>query len=128
MKQFETIERCGRLHVVKNGVESAEFAIPSLDGHVVYLPEYLLERKTREAALAFIAASMDTWYTVAEAAVRLVELDKADKPPAIQTMYRWLRAGRFPRAIKVGKVGRGGSWRLPETALWEFTRKGGEKQ
>lgn len=118
MKQFETIEKCGRLYVIKNGVESAEFVIPSFDGYAVYQPEYVLECKTCKAALAIIALGMDDWYTVPEAAARLVELGKVDKQPAAQTMYRWLRAGkRFPGAIKVGKVGRGGSWRIPEAAL-----------
>ena len=126
--KFETVERFGRVHVVKNGVESAEFVILSFDGHAVYQPEYLLECKTRETALEIIAHGMDNWYTVLQAAERLAELGKVATAPERHTMYRWLSAGRFLGAIRIpGMRGRGHPWRIPEEALRKFNR-GGEKR
>ena len=57
---------------------------------------------------------------IIRAALRLAELGQVDKPPSTATMYRWLRAGRFPGAVKIQAVGRGGSWRLPEEMLRKF--------
>ena len=126
---YETVERCGRLHVVKNGVESACFAQPALRGRwATTMPQVEFTTSTRAIALDLIAGGMDDWHTVTEAAIRLVELGKADKPPALKTMYRWIHGGQLPGAIKVDTVGRGGSWRIPEEALREFTKRGGEKK
>ena len=127
---YETMERCGRTYAVKNGVESEYFTIPGAgDCWLIYRPiRHGFASSSLTGALTVIADRMGAWYTVTEAATRLVELGKADKPPAVQTMYRWLRRGRFPGAIKVRTVvGRGGSWRIPEAALREFTR-GDEKK
>lgn len=121
---YETVERCGRVHVVKNGVESAEFVQQAPSGRwATTMPQVEFLTNTRAIALDLIAEGMDDWYTVPEAAARLAELGKVDVPPSMQTMYRWLRAGRFPGAIKVPEVGRGGSWRLSEKTLREFKGK-----
>lgn len=129
--KVETVERYGRVYVVKNGVESIEFVMPSFDGYMIFAPAPWAEFKTLNGAIEGIASLiMDKWYTVSEAALYLVELGKTAKPPVPQTMYRWLSSeGRFPGAIKIrgtGAMGRGGAWRIPETALREF--KGGEKK
>ena len=126
---FETVEHCGRIHVVKNGVESWGFVTLGYVGNywLVYRPVFQDQTASLETALAAVAARMDTWHAVIEAAVRLAELGKVTKPPHPKTMCRWAREGRFLGAIKVGQ-GQGGSWRISETALREFTKRGGEKK
>ena len=131
MRQYETVERCGRTHVVENGVESECFITPGRgDRWLIFHPVLYDQVSSLKEALAFLSASIDVWHTVPQAAIRLVELGKADKPPALKTVYRWIHSGRLPGAIKVrtGGPGRGGSWRIPETALREFTKRGGEKE
>jgi len=127
---FKAVVRCGRIHVVKNGVESECFAVLGHSGHwLIFHPVLCDQVSSLEKMLRFLTASMDTWYTVTEAAARLVELGKTGKrPSAVQTMYRWLRQGRFPGAIKIQAAGRGGPWRIPEAALRKFTKRGGEKK
>ena len=123
--EFKTVDRCGRIHVVKNGVESAGFIERDRGGNWGRWDFVLVAVGSRGEGLAAITNAMDTWYTVPQAAVRLVELGKCAKPPHPKTVCRWLRAGWFPGAIKVGP-GQGGSWRLSETSLGEFTKRGGE--
>lgn len=125
--EFETVERCGRIHVIKNGVESAGFIERDRGGRRWGCWDFVLVTVgLADEGLAHIAAAMDDWHTVLQAAVRLVELGKVTKPPATQTMYRWLQDGRFQGAIKVRRgPGRGGTWRLSESSLREFERGGG---
>lgn len=127
MRNLETVERCGHVHVIINGVESDAFASPEDNYWRICFPVARVQVFSLEKALNIIADNMDDWHTVAEAADRLAELGKADRPPSTKTMYRWIHAGRFPGAIKVETVGRGGSWRISETALREY-EKGGEKK
>jgi len=122
---YKTVERCGRTHIVKNGVESAEFVQQAPNGRwATTMPQVEFLTNTRAIALNLIAEGMDDWHAVSQAAARLVELGKVAKLPVMQTMYRWIREGRFPGAIKAPMVGRGGAWRLSETSLVEF--KGGK--
>lgn len=116
---FETVKIGDDIHVSINNVVSAAFVRQGSkhNAWVIMTPRIAQMAETLEEALALIAAGMDTWYTVTEAAIRLVELGKKAKPPARQTMCRWLGQGRFPGAIKVQTAGRGGSWRIPEAAL-----------
>lgn len=124
---FKTVEHSGRIHVVNNGVESKQFTCPGYNDHwLIYSPILCGQATSLEEAVGTIAFGLDAWYTVTKAAIRLAELGKADKPPSTATMYRWLRAGRFPGAVKIQGVGQGGTWRIPEAALRNF-RKGGEK-
>ena len=123
--EFETRERCGRIHVVKNGVESAEFVISSFDGYTVFAPESWGEWKTLNAALESIARLyMDDWYTATQAAEVLVEMGVFDEPPSPQRVTKWCRDGLLPGAIKVRALrGSGGAWRIPASALLAFAER-----
>ena len=130
--EFEIVDRCGRIHVRKNGVEGEWFVRPGHpdygDYYLVYSPILYYRAATLDEALAIVARNMETWYTVLQAAARLAELGKVTAAPERHTMYRWLRAGRFPGAIRIpGMRGRGHPWRIPGKALREFNR-GGEKR
>jgi len=63
----------------------------------------------------------------------LFKNDKVKKPLRAQTMYRWLREGRFPNAHK-GPSARGGGphgrWRIPLSDLEAFVapRPGPQKK
>ena len=125
---FETVERCGRTYVIKNGVESAGFIKRDYGGNWGRWDFVLVAVGSRGDGLAAIAAGMDDWYTVPQAAARLAEMGKVTAAPERHTMYRWLRAGRFPGAIRIpGMRGRGHPWRIPGKALREFNRGGEEK-
>lgn len=128
---FETVEHCGRVHVVKNGVESEGFVSPGLRyAHIVFRPEYWTRYDTLEEALTLIAGWMDTWHTISQAAARLVELGAFNEPPSSQMMGQWARAGLFPGAMKIlgkGARGSGGSWRIPEAGLVEFMERRKER-
>lgn len=118
--EFETVERCGRIYAVKNGVESAGFIKRDRGGGWGRWDFVLVAAGTADEGLAAIAAGMDTWYTAAEAAERLVEMDVFDKPPTVKKVCGWARDGLLPGAVKVkgkGGAGRGGSWRISESAL-----------
>jgi len=121
--EFETVEQqCGHIHVIKNGVESARFVQQIYGDWVIMVPQVEFTARNLADALNLIAKSMNTWYTVSQAAVRLVELGAASKSPHRKTVCRWCREGRFLGAIKVGR-GQGGSWRVSETALTEFAKR-----
>lgn len=122
---IETVKRCGRIHVVNGGVESAEFVELTSSGEFgVFVPYLVRLTETAEMAAADIARNMDIWYTIPQAAQRLVQLGKCTTPPHPKTMCRWARAGRFPGAVKVpGRGGRGGEWRISRSALWAFPER-----
>lgn len=126
--EFETVKHSGRLHVIVNGVESEDFAVPGAGGcWLIYQPiRRGFASSSLEEALVIIALGMDTWYTAKEAAERLVELGAYDIAPSAREVCGWARNGLLPGAIKVSAPGRGGSWRIPEAALREF--KGSEKK
>jgi len=130
--EFETVERSGRVHVVENGVESANYvkSTKSITGQWVVMTSRLnYIADTRNEALERIAESMGTWYTIAQASERLVELGAFTEPPSRQMMGTWCRKGQLPGAFKAvgaGCRGGGGSWRIPASALPGFMewRKG----
>jgi hypothetical protein len=123
--EFETVERCGRVYVVKNGVESEGFAQQVPGGRwVIMIPQAEYTTSTCAIALDLIAEGMDTWYTAAEAAERLVEIGVFDKVTA-HDVCRWARDGLLPSSVKVPKPGQGGSWRIPARALEALAERRG---
>ena len=127
--EFETtVERCGRIHIVKNGVESAEYVRYSKTQQrwCLYASHCIGDYDHPSVPLTIIAEGMGKWYTVGEAADRLVELGAFDEPPSTQMVSRWCRGGLLPGAVKVPTQGSGGSWRIPARALVAFAegRKG----
>ena len=124
--EIETVEQCGRVHVVKNSVESAGFIERSRGGDWGHWDFVLVASGTASEGLAAIAEAMDTWYTATEAAEHLVEMDVFDKPPTAKKVCGWARDGLLPGAIKItgkGGAGQGGSWRIPGKALEAFVNK-----
>ena len=104
--EFKTVEHSGRVHVIQNGVESECFAIVGYGDHwLIYCPTLCVQTNLLENALEFIAAGMDTWYTVPQAAARLVELGKCNRAPHDQTICRWCREDQFPDAVRAGPAG-----------------------
>lgn len=129
---FETVERQGRIHVVKNGVESrlsAERDVGIGSGRTMWnirRPYVTRVTDTLKNALEMIAADMNTWYTATEAAARLVEMGVFDEPPSPQRVTKWCRDGLLPSAFKLlgrGARGSGGAWRIPEAALRAFAER-----
>ena len=121
---YEVVERFGRIHIIKNGVESAAFAVPRFNR--IYRPDPCERCETLANALELIAARMDDWYTATEAAERLVEMGVFDEAPSAHDVCLWARNGLLPGAIKItgkGGAGRGGSWRIPEKALETLANK-----
>ena len=125
--EFETVNRRGRIYVTVNGVEAAGFAIQGAGGCVIYMPRPMQSIETMKEALNILAASMGDWYTVAQAAERLVELGAYDSPPSAHTLANLARARAFPGAFKLLGKGSGGgqrgSWRIPEAGLQEFAER-----
>ena len=129
--EFETVKIGNAWYVVKNGVTGTSFAARMDSGKWGIFMPHLLEplTETLEEALAFVAAGVDTWYTVAQAAERLVELGAYDASPSAQTMASLARAGAFPGAFKLRGQGsgvyggRGGQWRLSEAGLAEHAKR-----
>ena len=121
---FETVERCGRIHVIVNGVESAGFIERDRNGREWGRWDFVLVAvESADEGLAHIADAMGDWYTVTQAAARLVELGAFDEPPSPQMMGIWCRAGKFPGATKIlgrGARGSGGQWRISEAGLVAF--------
>lgn len=123
--EFETVERCGRIHVIKNGVESENFVIPGAGNC------WLIYRSIRdgyassslEEALIVIASGMGNWYTTAQAAECLVEMGVFDKPPTAKKICGWAKDGLLPGAMKASAPGQGGSWRVPEAALMALAER-----
>lgn len=129
---FETVERCGRTHVVVNGVESPTFVRPSGTGlWLVRAPHTDYIADTWDEAVNLIAEDMRIWYTILQAAERLVELGAFDEAPSAQSVGSWARDGLFPGAVKIqGKGGRGsgGSWRIPGAGLMKFAAERRKEQ
>lgn len=123
--EFDTVERCGRVYVSKNGVESTDFVEKSMGNWNIYNAAFYDVALSLEKATARIAFEMGDWYTATEAAARLVELGAFDKAPSAHDICMWARLGLLPGAVKVPgtKGGRGGSWRIPESALAEFMER-----
>ena len=126
--EFETVERCGRVYVVKNGVESAAFVQKVWDGWRQFIPDHIANFNNSQIPLEIIATNMDTWYTSAQAAERLVEMGAYDSPPSVHTMSNLTRAGAFAGAFKLrglrgGRGGQGGAWRIPEAGLQAFVER-----
>jgi len=136
--EFETKQIGNAWYAMINGVTGTSFAARMNGGKWGIFVPHLLEplTETLEEALGFIISGMDTWYTSAEAAIRLVELGAYDSPPSPHTMSNLARAGAFPGAFKLrGKGsgqrggrggqrgGRGGQWRMPEAGLAEFAKR-----
>lgn len=118
--EFDTVERCGRVHVVKNDVESAGFIERDPGGGWGRWDFVLVAVESADEGLAHIASAMGNWYTAQEAAERLVEMGVFDKPPTAHDICLWARSGLLPGSIKIigkGGAGQGGSWRIPESAL-----------
>ena len=118
--EFETVERCGRIHVVKNSVESAGFIKHDHGGGWGHWGFFLVAVGLADEGLAAIAERMDDWYTASEAAERLAEMDVFDKPPTAKKVCGWARDGLLPGAMKItgkGGAGQSGSWRISESAL-----------
>lgn len=130
MMNFETVMIGNALYVRKNGV-LGELSVAQIEGGAwaILTSAIAYTRGTQEEALAFIADQMGDWYTITQAAARLVEMGAFDTSPSAQMMGIWCREGRFPGAVKVrgkGCRGGGGSWRIPASALPGFVewRKG----
>lgn len=118
--EFETVERCGRIHVIVNGVESAGFIERDCGGNWGCWDFVLVAAGPADEGLAHIADAMDTWYTTDQAAARLVELGAYDTAPSAREICGWARNDLLPGAVRVkgkGCAGRGGPWRIPESAL-----------
>lgn len=118
--KFGTVERCGRVHVVKNGVESAAF-VEKVRG-CWYLYDFVIAATIPSPAegIAIIADAMSDWYTTSQAAEALAEMGAFNEPPSTQLVAGWCREGLLPGAVKVrgrGARGSGGSWRIPGAAL-----------
>lgn len=116
--EFETIERCKRTYVIKNGVESAEFIERDCGGGWGRWDFVLVDVGTASEGLIAIAKAMGNWYTAQEAAAWLVEagVEKA----SAHDICLWARNGLLSGAVKItgkGGWGRGGSWRIPQAAL-----------
>ena len=124
--EFETIERCGRIYVVNNGVESAGFVERGRGGGWGRWDFVLVTEGTAGEGLVAIAEAMGNWYTATEAAAWLVKkLGYFDKVSA-HDVCLWARNGLLPGAVKVkgkGGAGQGGSWRIPGKALEAFVNK-----
>ena len=123
---FETVERCGRIYVVKNGVESTAFVEKRRGSWYLYDSVIAAVVPSEDEAITRIANAMDDWYTVQEAAEVLVELGAFDAPPSTQMMCTWAREGKFPGAVKIqgpGGRGSGGSWRISKAGLVEFAKR-----
>ena len=126
--EFETIERCGRVHVVKNGVESAGFIQRRNGGWAILFPEqWDCLPYSRDDALDTISVIMGNWYTTTEAAARLVEMGVFDVAPSAHEVCTWARLGLLPGAVKIGAAGQGGAWRIPESALAAFAAERRER-
>ena len=122
--EFETVERCGRIHVIVNGVESAAYTQRTVwGGWRHFAPDHVGNYSDLQPSLEAIALGMDDWYTILQAAERLVETGVFDEPPSTQMMGIWCREERFPGAMKVrgkGCKGGGGTWRISGAALEMF--------
>ena len=137
---FETVERCGRIHVSINGVVSAAFiqrdagaGLPAQagGGYTILEPRVAHVTETLEEAARIIRGWMDDWYTIPQAAERLVGMGVFDKPPSAQMMGIWCRAGKLPGAMKVRGPkmrGGGGAWRIPDAGLVAFAAERREGQ
>lgn len=124
--EFETVERCGRTYVVRNGVESAGFIERDRGGNWGRWDFVLVAAGSEEEGLATIATAMGNWYTAAQAAQHLVKLGAFNLAPLTPSVCTWARLGLLPGAVKIlgpGGAGRGGSWRIPGKALAEFVEK-----
>ena len=123
--EFETVEQNERVYVSVNNVRAPWFAMPDPDGvgYAIYEPQPVQGCVTLAGAIAIIAEWMGNWYTVTQAATRLVELGAFDSPPSTQMMGIWCRTGKFPGAVKIlgrGARGSGGQWRISEAGLVAF--------
>jgi len=119
-----------RWYVTNNGVMSTafvEFRRQDKGGKwMVMVPKIAHIADTLDEALEIIASDMDTWYTIAQAATRLVEMSVFDDLPSAQRMGNWAREGLFPGAFKLrgpGGRGGGGAWRIPAGAFPEFVER-----
>ena len=122
--EFETVKRCGRTYVVKNGVESAWFTQCCGGGRWRIVQPILYDIGTLDEALKRIAITMGNWHTATQAAEVLVEMGVFDEPPSPQRMTKWCRDGLLPGAIKVRALrGSGGAWRIPASALPIFAER-----
>ena len=123
---IETTEKSGQVHVSVNGVNAQWFAMPDDKGYVIYGPQPVHHAVSLEEAIVLIAEWMGNWYTAAEAAERLVEMDVFSEAPSAHDICLWARNGLLPGAIKItgkGGAGRGGSWRIPGKALETLANK-----
>lgn len=124
--EFETVERCGRTYVVKNGVESSAFVEESKGYWHLFdfvLVDALL---SKDECLARIADALGDWYTAAEAATQLVEMGVLDRLASAHDICLWARNGLLPGSVKISAPGQGGSWRIPEAALRALAERRGQ--
>jgi len=124
---FETVERCGRTYIVKNGVESAAFVEKRRRSWYLYDSVIAAVVPSEDEGITRIANAMDDWYTVAQAAEVLVELGAFDAPPSTQMVCTWAREGKFPGAFKARQRGSGGSWRISEAGIEAFVAERRER-
>ncbi len=119
--EFETVERCGRIHVIVNGVESAGFIERDRNGRDWGRWDFVyVAVGSADEGLAHLANALGDWYTAAEAAERLVKLGAYDVPPSAHDVCAWARLDLLPGSMKItgkGGAGRGGSWRIPGKAI-----------
>ena len=112
------------VHASVNGVISAAFARKCTNGEwAIMVPQIAYSVPTRDEAVRRIARALGDWYTITQAAERLVELGAFDSPPSAQMTGAWCRAGKFPGAVKIlgaGGRGGGGAWRISVTGLEAF--------
>ena len=126
--EFETVRIGNAYYAMQNGVMSMSCIaqISGSDEWGIFIPSLRHFMPTKEQALAFVIEQMDTWYTVTQAAERLVELGAYDAPPSAHTMSNLARAGAFPGAFKLRGMeapGQGGQWRIPEAGLAAHTER-----
>lgn len=121
---YKAIQNNDNVHASVNGVISAAFTRQCVSGEwAIMIPQIAYSVPTKEEAVRRIAGAMGNWYTATEAAEHLVEMGVFDKPPSAHDVCLWARNGLLSGAVKVPRPGRGGSWRVPASALPIFAER-----